>query len=105
MINAQSGVASIGVAKIIPEGIDGLSGMRGADRIHPAMPEQMRECFANFGSEQRVVNPAFWLIHVGLRRYHVVIAGQNDRSAREKQFGSMRDQTVQRSEERRVGKE
>ena len=79
MVNAQSCIAGICVAEIIPESIDLIVGIKFAHRICPPLRYQFFEGGAGLGTKQCIVNPSFRLLHVHFRWHHIVIAGQHHR--------------------------
>src|ERR1700723_2357846 len=95
MVDTQAGVAPIGIAEIIPERVDRCLGMDGTQRIDPAMLEQVREGLADFDSKKGIVHPAFGLVYVGLRGYHVVITRENYRRSGQAQLSGVSQQPTQ----------
>src|SRR6266702_8988851 len=64
MIDAQARVTAVCIAKIIPERVDLRVGMKCADGISPSLFRQAREGFANFNSEEGVIDPSFGFVYV-----------------------------------------
>src|ERR1700722_17707353 len=95
MVDAQAGVAPIGGAEKIPERVDRWVGGDGTQRIDPAVLEQVREGLADFDSKQGIVHPSFGLVYVGLRGYHVVIAGEDYRRSGQAQFSGVSQQPTE----------
>src|SRR5215472_14814233 len=85
MIDAQPGIALIGVAKVVPERIDLRLRVQRTNRIRPALPQQLRVRLANLDPEERIVHPALRLVDIALGGDDVVIAGEHH-------GGSVRDQ-------------
>jgi hypothetical protein len=52
MVDAQPGIAPVGVAEIIPEGVDALARMHAAQGVAPALRQQAMEGRARFRTEQ-----------------------------------------------------
>src|SRR5271156_2788878 len=71
MIDAKACVPDPRIPEIIPEGVDPFTRMKPAQRIGPALRAQTVEGFPHLGAEQRVVDPAFRLIHVEVGWHHV----------------------------------
>src|SRR5580704_375334 len=78
MIDAQASVAPEIISEVVPEGVDALVRMHLAKGIGPALSDQVSECLSGFGTEERVIHPAFRFIDIKLGRDHVVVAGEND---------------------------
>jgi hypothetical protein len=56
VVNAQSGVAAVGVPEIIPEGIDALVRVECPQRISPALGDQESISIADFRKAPIVLN-------------------------------------------------
>ena len=95
VVDAQAGVARVGVPEIVPERVDPLAGMQRAQRVGPALRDKPAKGFAHLGAEQRVVDPALRLVDVELGRHDVVVAGEHDRRAGREQLGGVRDQPLE----------
>src|SRR6516165_7892843 len=80
MIDAQPGIALIGVTKVVPERIDLRVRVLRANRIRPSLPQQLRVGFAHLDAEERIVHPALRLVDIALGGYHVVITREHDGS-------------------------
>src|SRR6516165_419216 len=78
MIDAKARVPNPRVPEIIPEGVDPLDRMKRAQRIGPALREQTVEGFPHFGTEERIVDPAFRLVHVEIGWHHLEVAREHD---------------------------
>ena len=79
VIDAQPGVAPVGIAKVIPVGVDRLVGMHRPQGIGPPLPGEACKGLTHLDPEQGVVDPALGLVHVALGRDHVVIAREDHR--------------------------
>src|SRR5579872_1598647 len=98
MIDAQPGVAAVGITKVVPEGINALARMQLAYRVLPTSRNESSECLADLGPEERIVEPSFRLIDVELSRHDVVIAGENNRFVRAKKCIRVLRQTLEPAE-------
>src|SRR5208283_2207464 len=78
MIDAKARVTDPRIPEIIPEGVDPFTRMKRSQRIGPALREQTVEGFPHLGAEQRVVDPAFRLVHVEVSWHHVEVARKHD---------------------------
>ena len=79
VIDAQPGVAPVGIAKVIPVGVDRLVGMHRPQGIGPPLPGEACKGLTHLDPEQGVVDPALGLVHVALGRDDVVIAREDHR--------------------------
>src|SRR4029079_12170753 len=82
VIDAQPRIASPVVSKVVPKGINALVRVLHAQRIGPALRQQPLVRRAWRRLEQRVLLPRFRIVDVEVRRYDVVVAGENDRTRR-----------------------
>ena len=78
MIDAKAHVPGPRIPEIIPERVDPFTRMKRAQRIGPALREQTMKGFPHLGTEQRVVDPAFRLVHVKVSWHHVEVAREHD---------------------------
>ena len=81
VIDAQAGIARIGIPEIVEEGVDRLVRMVGPQRVGPALLQQPKERRTDLGREQRVLGPALGLVDVPFGRHHVEVTGDHDGSA------------------------
>src|SRR5215472_2851857 len=95
MIDAQPGIALIGVAKVVPERIDVRVGVQRANRIRPALPQQLRVRLTNLDPEEGIVHPALRLVHIALGGDDVVIAGEHHGAWVRNQLGSVTSQSLE----------
>ena len=95
VIDAQPGVALIGISEVIPKGVDTLAWMQLTHRIGPSLSDEARESVPHFGPEERIIEPAFRLIDVKVSRHNVVVAGKNDGRSCNEQRLSMCRQTLE----------
>lgn len=58
MVNAQPGVAAVGISEIIPEGVYPLVGMELSEGIRPTLRKKVAIGGADFRAEKRVIWPA-----------------------------------------------
>src|SRR4029079_3591000 len=78
VVDSQSCIAGEGPAKIFPERIDALIGMKLSDGVRPTQPDEVRIGLTNFGTKESVVAPAFGGIDIKVGRDGVEVAGKND---------------------------
>ena len=64
MVNAQPRIAGIGVPEIIPEGIDALPRIQGAQGVGPTLGQKAAERLAHLRPKQGIIYPVFRLIDV-----------------------------------------
>ena len=98
MIDAQTRVASIRIAEIIPERIDSFARMERPNRVCPTLLEQPMIGRSCLRPEQRVVHPTFGFVHVDLGGDHIVIAGENDRGISTDEIGGPDRQALEPSQ-------
>ena len=98
MIDAQTRVASIRIAEIIPERIDSFARMERPNRVCPTLIEQSMIGRSCLRPEQRVVHPTFGFVHVYLGGHHIVIAGENDRGISTDEIGGPDRQALEPSQ-------
>jgi len=95
MIDAQPGIALIGIAKIVPERIDLCLRVQRSNRIRPALPQQLRIRLTNLDPEERIVHPAPRLVHITLGGDDVVIAGEHHGGIARDQLGGVTRQSLE----------
>src|SRR3954452_8118288 len=78
VIDADAGIASVCVAEIIPERVDGVCWIECSECVSPALGKEFLIGGARLGKEERVFNPALRLVGVQLLRDDVVVASKND---------------------------
>src|SRR5579872_721170 len=98
MVDAQSGVARIGVAEIIPERVDAFARMKRSKRIGPALRDKPAKSFSHLDAKQSIVDPSLGLVDVEFGRHHVIVAGEHDRRAGREKLLAMRDQALEPAE-------
>src|ERR1700689_2715965 len=94
MVDAQPGVARVGVSEIIPECVDALAGMKRSQGVGPTLRGKPAKSVSHLDAKQRIVDPSFRLIDVEFARHHVVIADEHNRRASREKFSGMRDQAL-----------
>jgi len=94
MVDAQSGVARVGVTEIVPECVDALAGMKRSQGVSPTLRGKPAKSVSNLDAKQRVVDPSLRLIDVEFGWHYVVIADEHDRRASGEKLGGMRDQAL-----------
>jgi hypothetical protein len=77
VVDAESGVASVRVTEVVPEGVDALVRMKVAECVRPALVDKTPKGIPHFDAEERVVRPAFRLVDVEFGR-HNVVADEDD---------------------------
>ena len=77
VVDAQAGIAAVGVAEIIPECVDGVVWMKLAQGVGPALRDKCVEGCADFGSEEGVIHPFFRFVDVFFGRHDIVVAGED----------------------------
>ncbi len=95
MINPQTGVPAKGVSEVIPKCVDPLAGMELAQGVGPTLSYEARVGFADFRTEQGVVEPALRFVDVEIGGHDVVVAGKDDRRTCRKQVGRMRREALE----------
>ena len=75
MIDAETGVATEGVTKILPEGINTLAGVLLSQRVGPTLPDKTAIGVPHLRPKPRIINPALWCLDVKIGRHDVVVAG------------------------------
>src|SRR5438309_676223 len=94
VINAQTGIARIRIAEVVPERIDLFIEMQDPDGIGPSLGEQSCELLTDLDPEKGIVDPALRFVDIPLRRNDVVIAGKDHRGAAGDELGGMGDQAI-----------
>jgi hypothetical protein len=97
MIDAQSGVAGPGISEVVPKGINPLVRVQRSQSIGPALRDKTPEGLPYFGTEQRIVGPAFRFVHVEISGHDIEIASQHGRGASCKELGRMSRKPIQPS--------
>src|SRR4029077_3786814 len=95
VIDAQSGIALVSVAEVVPERIDLLFGMQGTNRIRPALPHEPSEGFTSLDTEERIIDPALGLVHVPLGWDDVEISGEHHGRGTRDEPGGMTRQPLE----------
>ena len=79
MVDAETGVPTIGVPKIVEERIDCFVGMERAQGVGPSLRRQSKERLAYLRREQCILEPTLWFVDVALGWHDIEVARQNNR--------------------------
>src|SRR5690606_15185515 len=93
--DAQAGILLPVLTEIVPEGVNALVRVSGAQGIGPALGKQALVALAAFRLQQRVLGPGAWVVDVLVGGHHVVVAGQHHRMAAGEQPFGMLDQPLE----------
>lgn len=95
VVDAQAGVATPSIPKVIPEGVNALARMQRAYGIGPALANQRVKRHFHFRAEQRIVAPALGLVNIQIGRHDVVVASQDDRNIEIQELGGVGLKTLE----------
>ena len=96
MVNAQPGVAAVGISEIIPEGVYPLVGMELSEGIRPTLRKKVAIGGADFRAEKRVIWPAAGFVDTEIQVFYMEAGGGRCRdgssveSSRSRRFGSFK---------------
>lgn len=95
MVDAQPGIASIGIPKELPEGVDAFAGVKRAQGVDSTLCGKLTEGVAHLRPEQRIIDPSLRRIDIEPGRHDVVVAREHDRLLQREQGGRMRNQPLE----------
>ena len=78
MVDAKPSIAWPAVAFVIPERIHRRVRMKRADRINPALAQELPEQRARFGLHERIILVGFRRIDIGFGGDDVIVACQHN---------------------------
>lgn len=81
VVDAQAGIAFPAVIEVVPEGEDLRLGVQAADRVGPALGQELGIGLFRLRLEQGVLDPALRVQGIEVGGDDVVVAGQDDRGA------------------------
>lgn len=75
MVYAQTSVAAIGIAEIVPECIDHFIGVEFSYGVCPTLGHEVFESVPRFRAEQCIVDPTFGFVYINIVGHYIKVAG------------------------------